>query len=127
MAGFYEEMQEVAAELLTEFGAAGTLEKAGTVVADPTREWEFASEGSPTTEAVVVAAVPVTDASDQALLDSIGVYQEARWLLVSSKNLVNSVEPNDFVTATGLKWKLVKVTPIQPASLVVMYSCIGIV
>lgn len=127
MGTFYEEMQEVAAELITEFGAAGELEKSGSVVPDTDRAWEFSAEASPVTEAVVVAAVPVTEKADQDLLENIEVFKEARWLLISSKDLVNIVEPNDQVTAVSKKWKVISVTAIQPADIVVMYSCIGII
>lgn len=124
---FYTEMQDVAAEILTEYGIAGTLTKSGQTVSDASRPWEGTTPSSPVTEAVVAAVVPVSEEEDVKLLESIGGYKESGNVLVSAKGLSNTIKPNDYITAAGKKWKLIKAVPIQPADVIVMYNCVGII
>ena len=123
---FYTDMQDVAAELLTEFGATGTLTKSAVATSVPARPWETSPVAIETQEVITCAAVPVTERSDQVMLDSIEAYSDARWILVAAKGMGNDVLPGDKVTVVGQDWKIVKVTKIQPASEVVMYSCVGV-
>jgi len=124
--GFYEEMQDVAAELLTEFGVTAILTKAGSTVSDPDEAWNNSAQTTPTTEAITAAVVPVSDLNDVKFLSGLGAYSKAGNILVAAKDMTNDILPGDFVTHDGDKWKIVKAVPIKPATITVMYNCVGI-
>lgn len=118
---FYAEMQELAQELLEDFGAPVTLTK------EAIAGGGYDADGNPQAPipAVSVSGVGArlnyTGDTKQAFVEATGTVimtGDCRLLYKGGAPEIGMV-----VTLSGVKWRIVAFMPIDPAGIVVMYEC----
>lgn len=105
---FYEEMAELAAEMLTEFGATATLSRE-TITFDKKTNRRTAVEVDPVTTLAVV--------DDMEVLDENTGHMTIRTVAT----LLHKPQINDKLTMGARAWIIGKVTTVQPTNLPIVH------
>lgn len=105
---FYEEMADLAAEMLNEFGAAATLSR------------ETVSFNKATGRRTAVVANPI---ATLALVDDMEVLDEntGRDVIRTIATMLHKPEVNDKLTMGDRTWIIGKVTTLQPTNLPIIH------
>lgn len=118
---FYDELQDLADELLTEFGKSAKVIRSTSEPADST-SWDPGASAETPTEVDVTLAVTgytLTDRSDSRIEagDLVG--------LISAKGLAFELDPQDGLEVDGVDYRFVDLVPLKPAGVVVVYEFIA--
>lgn len=117
---FYAEMQELAQELLEDFGAPVTLIKEGSAGGGYDADGNPQGAVADVTVTGVGARLNYTSETRQAFVEATGTVimtGDCRLLYKGGTPLIGM-----FVTLSGIKWRVVAFMPLDPAGVVVMYE-----
>lgn len=108
---FYDDMQDVAAELLTEFGQTLTFKRITKTFNKITGKNTTATTATST---VVGVEVPINN----RLIDGTRIQAGDRQLVIAA---TYAPVMSDTVSLSGEYWSIVEIQPIQPADTVIAY------
>ena len=112
---FYTEMQELAQELLEDFGAPVTLVKEGSAGGG------YDADGNVQAHVASVSVTGVGAALDYKRDEIDGTVIQSGDCKLLYKG--GAPEIGMTVTLSGIKWRVVAFMPLDPAGIVVMYEC----
>lgn len=120
MSEFYDEMQEMASELIAEFGQALTHISVTEGVYNPATG---TTTNTTTTQNGFGAIFEFTNQEAGVIQTAGGLVQtNDRKLLLSSSGITVGPLPNDTMTVDGVVYTVLKVQTLKPAATVVMYE-----
>lgn len=111
---FYQDMADVALELLDEFGAAVTLQRTTGASVDP-----VTGEITSGTDASVVTTGLIKPYPDR-MIDGTRILQGDRELVLSDEQ---TPVASDKIVVGGENWSIVNIKTISPAGIPVCYFC----
>lgn len=117
---FYTEMQELAQELLNDFGAPVTLIKEGSAGGGYDADGNPQGAVADVTATGVGARLNYTSETRQAFVEATGTVimtGDCRLLYKGGTPIIGM-----FVTLSGIKWRVVALLPLDPAGILVMYE-----
>lgn len=115
MSGFYEEMRDVAEEMIAEFGTTGAIRR--TVQSGPSYDPVLTDTDYPCTL--------VTLEYDDAKVDGTLIRKTDKLIYVSTAGLTITLAESDKVIAAGEAYAIESLKPLSPAGLVVFYEIQG--
>ncbi|QWT14563.1 hypothetical protein [Sphingobium xenophagum] len=105
---FYEEMAELAAEMLTEFGATATLSR---------ETITFDKKTNRRTSVLVEPVATLTVVDDMEVLDE----NTGRMVIRTIATMLHKPQVNDKLTMGDRAWIIGKVTTVQPTNLPIVH------
>lgn len=112
---FYEEMREVAEEMIAEFGTTGAIRRS--VTSGPDYDPEITETDYPCTL--------VTLEYDDAKVDGTLIRKTDKMIYVSTAGLSIALAESDKVVAAGEVYAIENLKPLSPAGIVVFYEVQG--
>lgn len=121
---FYDDMADLASEMLAEFGQQLTLKRtiAGEYNPDIGRDNPGIVESQPITAIVRPASQGTVQAFDQKYQAGTLIESNIRALKIATKGLLWPPAPGHIVILDGEEWKVIGVTPVSPAGTDLLYS-----
>ncbi|MBP2508105.1 hypothetical protein J2855_001740 [Agrobacterium tumefaciens] len=112
---FYEEMREVAEEMIAEFGMPGAIRRA--VISGPDYDPEI-------TETDYACSLVTLEYEDRDI-DGTLVLSTDKKIYVSTQGLSITLEKSDRVIADGKAYAIERLKPLSPAGIVVFWEVQG--
>lgn len=115
MSGFYEEMRDVAEEMIAEFGTTGAIRR--TVQSGPSYDPVLTDTDYP--------CKLVTLEYDDRDIDGTLVLSTDKKIYVSTQGLSITLDKSDRVIADGKAYAIERLKPLSPAGIVVFWEVQG--
>lgn len=124
MSAFYDEMAELAAEMIEEFGQTLTMRRVTEASYDPATGMTSpgTAEEQPITAVVLPASKGTVESFDNKLLNGTLIESNIRALKIAANGLLWPPSPGCVVMYDGQEWKMLGATPSNPAGTALVYS-----
>ena len=122
--GFYDEMAEVAYELLEEDGETGYLRQSDDTLNDPHRPYLGSTGGVPVDYPAYMVELPIAK-NETSSINDLEVTRTMKKFLVEVVTLTQPVKNEDKIFFDGIEYKVKFFKLIKPASTKVLYILFG--
>lgn len=118
MAFNYEELQDIAKQLILDTGRQVTIEKIDDTPSDPNKPWA-GNAGTPEQASVTATIVP----SEYLRSEEMGYVRGSQVALVAADSSLGDLTGfTTLVDANGFRWTISNIELIQPGSVQVLYT-----
>lgn len=119
---FYQEMQDVATELITEFGSSGILKQQSTTLKDVTQPW-LGKQETFTDYPIIATEVPISEYRDCGRILSDDIIDCTARILIEVKQLTVEISQDDIIDYNGKQRKIKAFVKLDPAGIRIYYDC----
>lgn len=119
----YDDLQERAYQILTEYGTSSLLYRADGGEVDPTKPWRGKTEDA--TPLTVQALLTSVTKEDISKMEGVSIHK-VRKAIIEGKAFTHPDEPkvDDVLLFEGVRYPIVAVDPKRPTDIPLVFSCV---